>query len=312
MNSNLNGRLAGLAALLTVSATVLAPKAAQACACGCGVFDIGTQNLFPNGAEDIGFVSVEHMDQSRNWSGSSRAPSADNADKDIRTTYVDLGVIHMFNRRWGVMVDAPFGFRSFRTADGAGVSTYRDTALGDLKLTAVWTGLEHDMSSGLTFGLKLPTGDWRAKGFDRDTQLGSGATDVTFGAYKLGYFGRRTPMGWFARINLDQPVAYSRGYRPGGEADLAVGVYHTGWSLGGPFRLKPMVQVIASVRGRDHGTDANPGGTGYERIVVEPGLELRGKAWRLNADVGLPLYQRTNGDQLVAPQLFKLVASRSF
>ena len=39
------------------------------------------------------------------------------------------------------------------------------------------------MSTGLIFGVKLPTGDWKFAGFDRDTEIGSGSTDVLVGGY---------------------------------------------------------------------------------------------------------------------------------
>ncbi len=42
------------------------------------------------------------------------------------------------------------------------------------------------MSSGLSLGVKLPTGDWTYPNFDRDTSIGTGTTDLLLGGYHLG------------------------------------------------------------------------------------------------------------------------------
>ncbi len=40
----------------------------------------------------------------------------------------------------------------------------------------MYTGFSDDMSKGIIFGLKLPSGSYTAAGFDRDTQIGTGST----------------------------------------------------------------------------------------------------------------------------------------
>ena len=45
-------------------------SAAQACACGCGVFDVGTSALLPNGANVTMYLQTSYLDQDSNWSGS--------------------------------------------------------------------------------------------------------------------------------------------------------------------------------------------------------------------------------------------------
>ena len=66
-------------AWLLIAAALLAPGAALACACGCGIFDVGTHS----------------------------APAADNPDKAIRSTFVTVGGQYQFNRFWGVSVEVP-------------------------------------------------------------------------------------------------------------------------------------------------------------------------------------------------------------
>jgi hypothetical protein len=293
-------------------AFALTPGLAQACACGCGVFGVGTASLFPNGGGNTVFVEDVFANQNTNWSGASKAPAADNSDKKIETNWVNFGWQHMFNRSWGVMADLPFAQRAFTTETAPGVTpTFHHTGLGDLRLTGMYTGLSPDMSTGLQFGVKLPTGDWRAANFDRDTQIGTGSTDLLLGGYHQGGFGKR-PFGWFVQGVWDKPLAHQGGYRPGQEFNAAAGILYEGWSFGRDVKLTPMLQLIGSLRGRDRGPEANPDGSGYERALIAPALELKVKDWRLYGDVELPVYQRVNGDQLVAQSTFKVVLSRNF
>ncbi len=65
-----------------------APGAALACACGCGVFDVGGDTMV---ASDMGkelFVEYDFLDQTQNWSRSHKAPAADNTDKRIRSDFL--------------------------------------------------------------------------------------------------------------------------------------------------------------------------------------------------------------------------------
>src|SRR5271154_94625 len=85
----------GLALLLGV---VLAPSVGWACACGCGVFDVGTSSMFPEGQGGMVFLEYDYQDQNQNWHGTSSAPAANNDDKEIRTHFVTLGLQYMFDR----------------------------------------------------------------------------------------------------------------------------------------------------------------------------------------------------------------------
>ncbi|MDR3512128.1 MAG: hypothetical protein P4L73_10875 [Caulobacteraceae bacterium] len=302
------------AAIAAASLLVLAPSAALACACGCGVFDVGGVPLMANGQGGEAFVEYDYMNQTHNHAGTSGAPAADNADKQIRSNFVLAGVQYMINHDWGVMAELPVTNRLFRTADSGAVDRFRDTAIGDVRLMGVYTGLSPDMSTGLIFGVKLPTGDWKAAGFDRDTAIGSGSTDLILGGYHVGQLGRGAgPWGYFIQGQVDTPLAIQDNYRPGTEFDGAAGVsYDAGTVLGGRVKVAPVLQLIGSARAKDGGAEADPPNSGYERVLISPGVELDSGDWKLYGDVEFPVYQRVNGDQLVAPQLFKLVVSRRF
>ena len=50
----------------------------------------------------------------------------------------------------------------------------------------MYTGFSKDLSTGLIFGLKFPSGDYTAPGFDPDDQIGSGSTDLILGGFHKG------------------------------------------------------------------------------------------------------------------------------
>ena len=164
MKNNKLNQIAGstcLLGLVSTLATVIAPNAAHACACGCGVFDVATSSMFPSGEGGMAFVTDDFQDQNRNWSNSSQAPAANNGDKEIQTDFVSVGLQYMFNRSWGAQIEIPSAYRSFTTvsaAPGNPVTAIRWWSLGDIRLKGIYTGFSEDLSSGLTFGVKLPTG----------------------------------------------------------------------------------------------------------------------------------------------------------
>ncbi len=290
----------------------LAPAAGWACACGCGVFDVGTSSLFPGCTGGTAFIEYDHMDQDRNWSGTSRAPDTDNTDKEIRSDFAILGGQYMFSRSWGVMAEIPVTSRYVVTDDGAGLEHARHTGLGDVRVMGVYSGFSKDMSTGLLFGLKLPTGDYSHADFDRDVGIGSGTIDSILGAYHLGAITKDAAWTYFTQASWQHAFAERAGYRPGDEVDGAIGVYYEPGAVSNKPTLVPLVQLLGSWRTRDSGSEADPPNTGYSRLLVAPGVELKAAAWKLYADVEFPLYQQVNGNQLTAPALFKVILSRSF
>ena len=70
-------------------AGMFAPGVVHACACGCGVFDVATSSMFPNGQGGMAWLQYDYQDQNRNWSGTPEALAANNDDKEIETHFVD-------------------------------------------------------------------------------------------------------------------------------------------------------------------------------------------------------------------------------
>ncbi|MDE1920852.1 MAG: hypothetical protein KGJ09_02420 [Candidatus Omnitrophica bacterium] len=286
------------------------PVISWACACGCGVFNVGTSSMFPSGQGGRVFTEYDFMDQNRNWSKDSKASADGNSDKRIRTSFTDTGFQYMFNRKWGIQADLPYDHRYFKATDDAGgIVSFRHSAVGDMRIQGIYTGFSADMSTGLEFGFKVPTGDWTYPNFDRDTELGTGSTDALLGAYHRGAIS--ASVGYFVQNLLDQPFLTQGGYRPGTEDDAVAGVDYNGLSAGS-VRVTPIGEVENSYRSRDRGWAANPADSGYERILLAPGLELDYKRFMVFFDVGFPVYQHINGDQLVAGSLYKVVVSYKF
>ncbi|MBU6299569.1 MAG: hypothetical protein KJS68_15135, partial [Alphaproteobacteria bacterium] len=93
--------------------------------------------------------------------------------------------------------------------------------------------------------------------------------------------------------------------------DGAVGVYYGNFMLADGTQIIPLLQMIGSSRIKDGGVNANPPNTGYNRLMLSPGLEVHMGTWKIYGDVEFPVYQDMNGDQLMAHQLFKFIVSRS-
>lgn len=291
--------------IFTLGIGALAPRLVWACACGCGVFDVGTSSMFPEHEGGMAWVEYDNMNQNRNWAGSSPSSANNNNDKQILTNFFTFGHQFMLSRSWGFMVEVPYWDRYFKTdVTGEGdVQGFTHNAIGDLRLKGIYSGFSDDMSTGLTFGLKLPTGDFTYPNFDADTEIGTGSTDFLLGGYHLGMIGHG--WDWFANVQGDQPMLHYSGYLPGSEIDAVLGAYFDRWRIGS-VKIAPLVQMIGSHRWSDSGILADAPDSGYSRVLLTPGVEFDMGSLTVYTDVGFPVYQYTTGNQLVASELYKL------
>jgi hypothetical protein len=300
--------------LKALSLTLAFPALSLACACGCGIFDVGTSSMYASHAGAVIFVEYDYLDQSHNWSGTSSAPGANNADKAIRSSFLTLGAQYQFNRSWGLSVELPYWQRHFQTtgeSSGALVDV-KHAAVGDIRIKGTYTGFSADMSSGLTFGVKLANGDTGHVGFDPDTQIGSGSTDLLLGGYHLGRLTADSRWTYFLQGQWDQPLAHKDNYRPGAEGVVVSGVYFEGWSTHRALKFSPIGQLRVVYRRPDGSIDARTADTGYVRVLISPGMEAARGNVRVYADVALPLLTNARGNQLFANEMWKLNASYSF
>ncbi len=247
-------------------------------ACAYGVFAVGASSMFPNGSGGTVYLEYDDQDQTINWSGNSRAPAANNADKDIGTNFFTAGLQYMFNRSWGVQAEVPYWDRKFTTDRNVpntppDLVTTQWSDLGDIRIEGVYTGFSENLSSSLTFGVKLPTANdqFDPAVVDRDTQIGTGSTDLLLGAYHCDGLGTDPHFSRFVQALLDQPVLTSEGHRPGTELDIAGGVIYSSWTLGA-VQISPLVQVIFFEQTRDTGPQsASPVASAYQRVLFSAG-----------------------------------------
>lgn len=303
--------------LVAVVLISLTPGLSWACACGCGVFEVGTASLFPSGSGGTVFVSYNFMDQNTNWHEAHKAPAIDNADKVLRTHVFTLGAQYMFNRSWGVMAQVPYADRYFKTENDAGTGTqsFEHSALGDIRIEGIYTGFSEDMSTGIRFGVKLASGDFTYPNMDRDTEIGSGSTDLLLGAYHLGslpFSLKGRSFNWFAQATLDVPMWTQQQYHPGREINAGVGVLYNLGSLGVFDQVTPLVNLAGTDRSRDRGANAMPDNSGYDRLLIGPGAEVKVGKVRLYSGVNFPIYQNVVGNQITTPVYVAFIASYDF
>jgi len=317
------------------------PDTASACACGCGIFDIGANNAFPTMSDSgvSAWLRYSFMNQNKNWEGSSSAPASDNADKQIKTSFYTFGGQYMINHDWGVMVDIPIFQRSFTTTGDGGpypagqIATTKLTALGDMVIQGVYAGFSPDMSTGVNFGVKLPTGDYTGPyippnaaagttggmAYDRDTLPGTGSTDIVLGGYNVGNLNADGSLNYFLQARYQFAVFTRDGattnaaqtgasYRPGNEINLGAGVTYSLGALGGFSKVAPVLQLVASKRNADGGPTASLN-SGYRRFLVAPGIDLRAGKYKIFANVSVPISQNVNTDVPSSGNVGQLVAS---
>jgi len=295
--------------LKTVIISLFLSGSAFACACGCSVFSVGARWMLPISPGFRSYLLFNYMDQLDNWNNWGNAPSLLNGDKEIRTSFYTLGLQYMFDRDWGVTVELPYWDRFARLTDDDGevVSSSHD-ALSDVRVIGMYSGLSADMSTGIEFGLKIPTGPFNQPLLDRDTQIGSGTTDLLLGGYRMG---QESGWGWYTQVMWQHAFNERDGYRPGDSFDANVGIHYD--NLLNEFHVIPMFQLIGSFRAKDSGVEADPDNTGYSRLYLSPSLELIPDA-RINIyfDLRIPILTRVSGYQLVAPSLVSATFGYNF
>lgn len=308
-----------------------------ACACGCGIFDVGNINGMAPTNPSGGMVWFRYtsMNQNVNWEGSSKAPGSDNQDKQIKTGFFYAGAQYTLNKDLTVMGEVPFYNRALTTTDNGTVAgpagsiyTAHLFAIGDAKVMADYTGVSPDMSTGFLLGLKLPTGQFQSPTgplggtyFDRDSMPGTGSLDLLMGAYHFGSFTPNNRIPWWVQANYSSAFVTQNAYRPGNELDTGLGM---GYNLGAVVGtgMTPELQLLGSFRQPDGGANADPLNSGYSRLVIAPGILFQFDHFMVYGDVEYPLWQRVNAaanvniegtsGQLVAPVAYKVQVGYQF
>jgi hypothetical protein len=297
--------------VLVFTAVCIASLASDAfgCACGCGVFQVGTRWMMVTAPGPRLFLQYSYLNQNLNWSNTQQVSPDLNADKLITTSFYTLGMQYMVNRDWGFMASSQVWDRYREGIDDDGNAfTIRHQAFGDTRIMGLYTGLSEDMSTAVSAGLKLPTGPINQSLLDRDTQIGTGTTDALLSAYQMG---QEDGWGWFVQGSLSYPLNERDGYKPGNDLNAAVGAHYDNWSSS--YGIIPIASLVGTFRGSDRGLQSDPENTGYSRIFFSPGVEvLAGRGLHFDAEFGIPLYSNIRGYQLISPWLLNTTVSYQF
>lgn len=321
------------ATIAACSALLIAtPSRVSACVCSFDSgFDIGGPANTPNGPGGLVWTEYSFISQSQNWSGTSAAPAADNHHKLNQTNWIIPGFQYFFNDQWGFSATLPFGNRvhihehshsSHGDMDHGSMSMGHSMTkserkaikwwgLGDMRVNAYYTGFSPDMSTGINLGLQIPTGDWRQPGVGRNMQLGTGSLDILAGFYHHGSILGRSDWNWFLSGQLDAPVATQAGYRPGLLVAASTGFYYTGLEFG-KLKFRPIGQVVFTNQASDSGPAADSANSGFQQLILSPGLEINYHPFRVYGNVGLPVLTNVVGNQLIAPCTVQVVVSCAF
>jgi hypothetical protein len=291
----------------------IASPAARACSsCGCTLnSDWSSQGYTTHSGVHLD-VRYDYFDQSDLRSGggsvargSLSVPSGQEVQQRTLNRNLMLGLDYSPNRAFGVSVLVPYFDRPHTTiaAGDTGISGSHSRGLGDVRVVGRYQGFEHDLSWGVQFGLKLPTGridDRFASGpqagaiVDRGLQPGTGTTDLLVGAYSVGYLG--AGVAYFGTVLWQQPLASRDAFRPGPGVNLSLGLRYTRPL---PAGLVPQLQLNARIEGRESGANADAGNSGATLVYLSPGIGFKaGASTDVFAFVQAPVYQRVNGLQL--------------
>lgn len=237
--------------------------------------------------------------------GSLEIPNEAEVQQETKNRNTTLGIDYGISRNWGVALQVPY-FDRFHTTIAEGdtdISTSHTRSIGDVRVLARYQGFSPDLSWGVQWGLKLPTGEsdtlfrdgpQAGESLDRGLDPGTGTTDLLVGAYHVGSFG--AGFSYFAQALAQVPLNSHHEFKPGKGLNVSVGARYRGW-----VHVIPQLQVNARIEDRESGAEADVENSGATLVFISPGLSIpfasRGDVY---AFVQAPIYQRVNGLQLEA------------
>ena len=295
-------------ALAALTATPLRALACSSCGCTLNA-DWATQGLATSRGWHFD-LRYDYFDQSqlRSGSGSVQRSSIDlPSESEVQQSTINrnttLGLEYSPSANWGISAQLPV-FDRFHTTIGEGDTAISDSqshGIGDLRVIARYAGFSPDHTSGIQFGVKLPTGrtdDTFRNGplsgevVDRGLQLGTGSTDLLVGAYHFGMLA--THWDYFAQALLQLPVTSKNEFKPGNGINLSVGTRYVASEF-----FVPQLQVNVRAENRESGANADIANSGATLAYLSPGFTLNfSRRFAGFVFVQTPLWQRVNGLQL--------------
>ncbi len=256
-------------------------------------------------------MRYEYVNQNQLLRGRHRISQAeDDSDTTERRTVNENLVTtldYAFSRNWAVSASVPIVHRVHsHVADPMGAATeesWRFTKVADARVLGLYRFDNEKnplVSYGLTFGVKLPTGDHRVRNSDgalaeRALQPGSGSTDLVLGGFFSGA-ALTMDSSWWVQALVQQAVQTKDNFKPGNQYQLNLGYRH-------PFdsSFRGLLQLNTLVKGRDSGEEAEPELSGSKTVFLSPGLSYSiTRDAELYGFFQLPIYRYVNGIQLSA------------
>ncbi len=268
-------------------------------------------------------ISYQLIDQDRVQVESRRAsvgelPSPEDEIRTLNRIATVEGRVFL-THRWALQASLPVVDRlhahvANEADDAPRRHQFRYRGFGDLVLLNHWTVREANLRGGtsltLQAGASLPTGRRHVPSIDGDepeppARPGTGAFGLLAGVHAMRAVRGRAhgtasaPIPFFASVLVRVNGKGTEGYRVGPELRA---------SAGGSYplldRVRIETQVNARLRGKDDigRTDATRANTGGASIYLSPGLRLQATPiLELSGYVQIPVYERVNRIQLVAP-----------
>ncbi|HYC48677.1 MAG TPA: transporter [Burkholderiales bacterium] len=302
-------------ARIAVTLVVYAAAAAAHASCGASFCMVNTNWNMQGFAPEPGLrmdLRLEYIDQDQPRVGRGKVPFGQirRHHDEIRTinrNYIAT-LDYTMHDGWSVAATVPVVDRSHDHVHnhlGARLREHWSFAeAGDVQVLArrQWVSENEGAQTlsfyGVTFGVKLPTGEFDRRNrtgalAERSLQPGSGTTDVMLG----GFFSHVVPaanISWFAQAQVQVPTGFREHYKPGKRVTSDIGVRY---EVTDGFGL--MLQVNGLFRTRDRGRDAEPADTGGTFVFVSPGVSyaILPKT-QVYAFVQKPVYQYVNGIQI--------------
>lgn len=262
------------------------------------------------------------LDQLRHGSDKTKAAGIVDTHDETRTINRNFtGTLDWsINPQWGLTLRVPLVNRTHNhihnADDGLGgvdaePESWNFTELGDIQAVARYSFYDDGKAtSGVRFGLKLPTGSQSEKNSagekaERSLQPGNGSTDGILGLY---YNRRMGDITWFAQGTWQSTIHEHDRFRPGHQLGLDVGLnYHASenWHL--------MLQLNAQHKGHDSGANAEPDDSGGTHVYLSPGISYRAtKDTQIYGFLQQPIQQHVRGTQLTADWAAALGVSMQF
>ena len=301
----------------------LSSWAAACSSCGCTLNSDWSSQGYTTSSGLHWDLRYDYFDQSELRSGTRSVARANvplPAEQEVQQNTINrnltLGLDYSPARNWGVNVLIPYFDRPHTTFDEgeSELSGSHSRGLGDVRIVGRYQGFQPDLSIGVQFGVKLPTGEigdtfrsgpLAGEAVDRGLQLGTGTADLLLGLYTVHSLGGS--FAYFGNLLWQQPLNSRNDFKPGAGVNLTMGLRYTGML---PAGMSPQLQVNVRAEKRESGANADIPNSGATLAYISPGLGFKLSA-RLDgfAFVQVPVYQRVNGLQL-EPRVLSSVGLR--